>query len=101
SSFEWWKLIPAPELLVDQPGKSDPHKFVAVAKTNDNKCMVAYLTEGMEITLNTEFIKRSATAKWFNPSTGEWSDAGVVNQSIQKFCPTDNNDWVLWIGTDK
>ncbi|MDQ1318340.1 MAG: hypothetical protein QG588_2000, partial [Candidatus Poribacteria bacterium] len=54
-----------------------------------------------EITLNTEFIKRPATARWFNPSTGEWSDAGVVNQSIQKFCPTDNNDWVLWIGTDK
>jgi hypothetical protein len=99
SSFEWWKLVPAPEMLIDQPGKSDPNKFVAVAKTDDNKCMVAYLTEGMEIALNTELIKRPALAKWFNPSTCEWSDAGVVNQSIQKFCPTDNNDWVLWIGT--
>jgi len=119
SSFEWWKLVPAPEMLIDQPGKSDPHKFVAVAKTDDNKCMVAYLTEGMEIALlvppsngrtnlvppsngrtkNTELIKYPAVAKWFNPSTGEWSKAGVVSQSIQKFCPTDNNDWVLWIGT--
>jgi hypothetical protein len=63
--------------------------------------MVAYLTEGMEITLNIEFIKRPAVAKWFNPSTGEWSDADVANQSIQKFCPADNNDWVLWIETDK
>ena len=100
TSFKWWKLVPAPEILTGQPGKSDPHKFVAVAKTDGGKCVVAYLTEGIEITLNTELIKRPATARWFNPSSGEWSGAGTVSQPIQKFCPTDNNDWVLWIGTE-
>jgi len=28
SSVEWWKLLPAPELLVEQPGASDPRRFV-------------------------------------------------------------------------
>jgi len=30
----------------------------------------------------------------------ELTDAGPVSQPIQKFCPTDNNDRVLWIGTE-
>ena len=35
SSVEWWRLLPAPELLVEQPGASDPRRFVAVAKAED------------------------------------------------------------------
>jgi len=96
-SFDWWKLIPAPELLVEQPSKDDPHKFVAVAKTSDNKYIAVYIPEGTDIKLDLNMLKKPMKAKWFNPRNGEWSDEFDVNESLQTFRPIDNEDWALLI----
>jgi len=108
SSVEWWKLLPAPELLVQQPGVGDPRRFVAVAKAEDDSWAMAYMPEGTTITLRTDLLKGRISARWFNPRTGEWSDSigdemGKEGSRIGdgKFTPADNNDWVLWIGASE
>jgi hypothetical protein len=111
SSIEWWKLLPAPELLVEQPGASDPRKFVAVAKAEDDSWAIVYVPEGITVTLRTELLKTQAKARysrWFNPRTGEWSNAMGSEMEKEgsrirgkKFTPADSNDWVLWIGASE
>lgn len=96
-SIEWWRLAPAQEILVNQPGEKRPSLFIAVAKSENGDLVVAYLPEGGEITLKTESLKRPATARWFHPFTGGWVDAGTVRESPQKFTAPDRNDWVLCI----
>ncbi|HGJ65683.1 TPA: DUF4038 domain-containing protein, partial [bacterium] len=98
SSIKWWELLPAPELLSEQPVKDNPRKFVASAKSDD--FAVLYLTEGMEIKVNTSYIKGTKIAKWFNPRTGEWSRSFKVKDDIDVFNSPDNEDWVLWIGLE-
>lgn len=96
SHVKWWKLMPAPELLVEQPGIEDPRKFVASAMSED--CAVLYLTEGIDIKINTKMIKGVKIAKWFDPRTGVWSEPMSINNDIEIFKPPSSEDWVLWIG---
>jgi len=96
-SITWWRLRPATELLVQQPGKENPQQFVATAKTDDGDLAVAYLPAGCSIALQTETLKRPAVARWFNPRTGEWTDAGKVIEGTQNFTTPDNSDWVLCV----
>ena len=98
SSLEWWKLIPAQELLIEQPGADDPHRFVMVAKAKDDSWALAYLPEGTEINLRTEVLNRVVAIRWFNPRTGEWLDAQKIGDGVKSFTAPDSEDWVLWIG---
>ncbi len=95
SLAKWWKLMPAPELLVEQPGAENPRKFVASARSED--CAVLYLTEGMEIKVNTKLIEGNKIARWFDPRTGIMSEAINVINDIEIFKAPDNEDWVLLI----
>lgn len=96
-SITWWQLRPAPELLAEQPGEENPHRFVAAARTDDGGLAVLYLPEGGSITLQAEPLKLPAVAQWFNPRTDEWTDAGVVSKATQNFAAPNNDDWVLCI----
>ncbi|MGQ9608177.1 MAG: apiosidase-like domain-containing protein [bacterium] len=96
SHIKWWKLMPAPELSMEQPGIENPRKFVASAISED--CAILYLTEGMDIKVNTKIINGNKIAKWFDPRTGIWSEPISVNNEIEIFKAPDNEDWVLWIG---
>ena len=50
-SIEWWRLIPAPELLVTQPGNQAKRHFVTISKSAENDLIVAYVPEDREIAL--------------------------------------------------
>jgi len=65
-SLSWWRLRPAPELLVAQPGEVDPRHFIAVASSG--QMTLAYLPVGGTVSLRT-----TGTARWFNPARGLWS----------------------------
>ena len=96
-SIEWWRLIPAQEVLTGQPGKKDASKFIAAAKTKEGDLLVVYLPEGGPVTLKTDSLKKGLTARWYHPRTGGWLDAGDINKSPQTFKSADRNDWVLLI----
>ncbi len=96
-SIEWWRLVPAQEILTEQPGKKDASKFIATAKSKEGDLLVVYLPEGGSVTLKTDSIKKGATARWYHPRTGGWLNAGKLEKSPQTFKTADRNDWVLLI----
>ena len=106
-SLPWWQLRPAPELVVKQPGERDPHRFVAAARKEDGELAVVYLPQGGDISLRLESLKRpaiacwEADARWFNPRTGEWAEAGTFRKATHTFTAPDSSDWVLCIGGTK
>lgn len=98
SSFNWWKLIPADELLINQPGTEEqPHKKIVVSKSEDGNFVVLYTPEGSTMSLKTEFIKKPAIIKWFNPRTGKFLNGKEITEPIINFQTPDSGDWVLLI----
>jgi hypothetical protein len=98
TSLAWWRLRPAPELLMEQPGANDPSRFVAVAKAEDGAWALAYLPAGGSIALRTEQLANVGLARWFNPRAGTWHSSVAVTQNPTRFTAPDAEDWVLWIG---
>jgi len=96
-SIEWWRLMPAQEILTEQPGEKDASKFIAAAKSTTGDLLVVYLPEGGSVAIKTDSIKKGATARWYHPRTGGWLDGGKVEKSPQTFKTVDLNDWVLLI----
>lgn len=94
-SLPWWRLRPAPELLAEQPGKGDPQRFVAAAKEEDGELAVVYVPQSGDISLHLESLQRPIVAHWFNPRTGEWTDAGTVEEATHTFPAPEESDWVL------
>jgi hypothetical protein len=80
--FEWWRLYPAQDLLMEQPGDKAFNQFVSLVKYTDNKTILAYLPVKMTINIRKP-INVSYKVKWFNPvknvySDGNSSDDGLV-----------------------
>ena len=96
-SITWWRLRPATEMIVQQPGKEEPNRFVAAARTDNGDLAVVYLPEGGVIDLQVESVKRPTVARWFNPRAGEWTTSGTVTKATQIFNAPDKDDWVLCI----
>lgn len=83
-SLDWSTLKPAPQLLATQPGDADAANFIAVAQTDDGKCVVAYTPVGGKVDLDTT----GYVVRWFDPRTGKWSDATDTQTP-------DDQDWLL------
>lgn len=99
-SIEWWRLVPSPDVLTEQPGEKDASKFIAAAKSDAGDLLVVYLPEGGSVTIKTGSLKSGLTARWYHPRTGGWLNIGKVEKPQQTFKTADKNDWVLLI-TDK
>jgi hypothetical protein len=100
-AIEWWRLVPAPQLVVDQPGRDDPSKFIAAAKSENGDLAVVYLPEGGAVRIRTDMLKQGLVARWYHPRTGGWLDAGMIERPEQTFKPADRNDWVLLLTDSK
>ncbi|MHC4533165.1 MAG: apiosidase-like domain-containing protein [Planctomycetota bacterium] len=96
-SIKWWKLAPAQEIIIDQPGAKDASKFIAAAKSIEGDIAVVYLPEGGSVTVKTDSLDKTANARWYHPRTGGWLNAGKIEQSPQTFKAVDKNDWILLI----
>ena len=88
-------LFPAPELIVDQPGKDDPTHFIAAAKTADSTFAAVYTPLGGEIRLDLSQLNEPDSARWFDPRTGTWMDADVS----EVITTPDERDWLLCVGS--
>ena len=100
-SLEWWRLVPAPELLTSQPGKETASKFIAAAKSAEGDLALVYLPEGGKVEIKTDGLQQGLSARWYHPRTGGWLDAGKVTRSPQAFEPADRNDWLLVLKADQ
>jgi len=96
-SIDWPRLRPAQHMLAVQPGEKDPRSFIAVGATAEGDLTVAYLPEGGEVTLRTGGVKKPASARWFDPRSGEWLGAATVTADPQTFAAPGEGDWLLVI----
>jgi|WetSurMetagenome_2_1015567.scaffolds.fasta_scaffold00001_446 hypothetical protein len=70
--LEWWKLIPAQELLADQPGDKIYNHFVSLLRSQDNKTILAYIPVKQTIKIRKP-AGHEYTCKWFDPSKNIYS----------------------------
>jgi hypothetical protein len=85
--------------------------YVTAARTGDGKLVMAYVpstgTESRTITVNMARLSGPASARWYNPTSGKFTEiAGspLANSGSREFAtPGDNgtgaNDWVLVLET--
>lgn len=89
----WWRLRPAQELLMEQPGAEDRTSFIAVGATVERDLVVAYSPAGLPVHLQGKSLP--TRARWFDPRQGRWQEAGGAAGVFA--CP-DERDWVLVLG---
>jgi hypothetical protein len=95
-SGDWWKLRPAQDLLVEQPGAADARRFITVSRSETGDWTVAYLPVGEAIRLKPG-VACGVSARWFDPRDGHWSAAHTVNDAAggHAFVAPTADDWIL------
>ena len=93
--FEWWKLYPAPDLLISQPGDTQFNHFVSIVKSIDNKVIIGYLPVKLTIEIRKP-VNGSFGVKWFNPVNNNWYDGSAQeNGSVIKITSPQETDMLL------
>ncbi|MEO8392733.1 MAG: DUF4038 domain-containing protein [Chloroflexota bacterium] len=97
-SVEWWRLLPAPELLKSQPGNQAKHCFITVSKSVESDLIVVYVPEDREISLNLDGLSANLSALWFDPRSGNRQPAILNGGHFSTPAP---GDWVLLIAAQE
>lgn len=112
SSLPWHDLVPDQDHTVltggigtygDVDTRVSESDYATAARTPDGATVVVYVPMVRAITLNMSCLRRSAKARWFDPSNGSYVDAAngeVANNGSHQFTPPGKNhagdgDWVL------
>jgi hypothetical protein len=95
SLIEWWRLIPAPELLTSQPGDVSISRFIAASKTPEGDLIVVYIPHDRDVTFNPGLFNADLSGFWFNPRTGLRQSAIHTDGC---FTTPEPGDWVLVLG---
>lgn len=95
-SMQWWKLKPALELLVEQPGDKIPADFIAVSKSDDDRAIVVY-TPGTNPIQLYNLNNYHYDIKRFDPVSNQTTKAeGVTKKGILQIAvPEVDSDYVL------
>lgn len=99
-SIDWWRLRPAPELVVKQPGQDRPSLYIAAARAEAGDLVVIYTPEDRRIELNLANVQPHLAACWYDPRTGQRQPATPASAGdIQIFETPAPGDWVLLLET--
>jgi hypothetical protein len=97
--IEWWRLRPAPELLLAQPGQALPSRTILAARADAGDLALAYTPESGTLELNLAALRPGLAARWVNPRTGERFDAAYAGTTDHaQFATPADGDWVLLLG---
>ncbi len=115
TSIAWQNLVPSglngeKTLITDGGGTANPQSmdYVAAAATTDGTLLVAYIppSHSGSITVDMSAMSGTSHARWFDPTNGNFSDAGsgLANSGTHPFTPPGNNasgaaDWVLLVNS--
>jgi hypothetical protein len=107
-SIPWYALVPdglgpAGRLVTAGSGLPDAPDYVAAASTPDGRLLLAYAGPGVRgpFAVAMTVMRGTVTARWFNPTTGEYTPIGTFpNSGSREFVtPGDNGtgyrDWAL------
>ncbi len=101
-SINWWNLVPAQELILNQA--EDEMSKMVISKSKKGDLILAYLPDNPIIILNLEDKSKVMKGKWFNPVTGNFVsvEKPIVPYSRVSFTrPVGWEDALLIIFTDK
>ena len=76
------------------PGPT-PSQTVAAARTPDGSWAVVYSPRGGTVTPDASAFERPMAARWFDPRTGDFHDAGRIRGDSASFDAPSDEDWVL------
>lgn len=93
----WWKLVPAPERVHNQPMDWTLQSCFAVA--HDGTFAVAYIPAQRDVDLDCSAMHGPLRAAWFDPRSGRFVGTGLTlpQGTVQHFHPPSVGDWVLLI----
>jgi Protein of unknown function (DUF4038)/Putative collagen-binding domain of a collagenase len=103
STRAWQKLVPdaGNAFVTEGRGNYGDINYVGAAKTPDGSLGIVYIPEGGSITVDLSQLKSPIAGKWFDPTTGSYTDAGSFSSpASHAFTTLGNNasgdsDWVL------
>lgn len=96
TSLDFGRLRPAPNQVLLQPGRDQPRRYVASAKTEMGDTAVIYIPEDRSVELRLSALPPNPQGVWIDPRTGARSAVvGTVNgNSLLVATPTEG-DWLL------
>ena len=97
ASAKWWTLQPAPNMVIDQPGKKNPAEFIALSRSESGNFALLYMPVGQKTRIQISQTHTGVIVRWFNPRTGVWLRPLPVGEGGSISAP-DSNDWAAWIG---
>jgi len=96
TSIDFGRLRPALGAVVNQPGRHEPKRFIAAARTDRHDLLVLYVPEDRAVDVKADMLPPSPRASWFNPRTGETSTAvGQEAAGAIRFHTPAEGDWIL------
>ncbi len=94
AALPWTELLPADQLLAEQPGFVDGANYIKVAAKPDESPVVAYSPGGDNVQL--QLTREPAQAHWIDPRTGDKQEAAPdANAFILTYKKPDSQDWLL------
>jgi len=102
TSIDFSRLRPTPAFVVNQPGDTNPARYVSAARTDTKELMVVYIPEDRTIEIKLDALPPSPNISWFSPKTGEKSPAvAVVTANTCQFPTPAEGDWILLMTSNK
>jgi hypothetical protein len=94
AGIPWWRLVPAHELVDNQPASALRRRLLA--KSDQADFAVAYLPDTGPITINLSGFPIAMRGRWFSPVTGQWAPLNddLPRQQVT-LTPPGPGDWVL------
>jgi hypothetical protein len=99
-SLEWWKLVADNGRMLDR--RVDSNRSAVAGRATDGSFAVVYLSSADPVTLDLSQLSGTTAARWFDPTSGEFTDAqDFPNSAPQHFSPPETlnragfTDWLL------
>jgi hypothetical protein len=98
NSIDFWRLHPAPQMIVNQPGGESAGKHIAASRTDEGDLAVIYVPDAKTVAVRVDALPKAPQVSWFNPRNGERSSAvGVVSDNTVEFVTPGEGDWVMLV----
>jgi len=98
-TLPWTTMLPAPDLLAEQPGREDARRMVVAARTEDGAAALIYTPAEGSLMLRLAGLRLPLQATWVDPRTGERHAAGVIEEEVgevdRRLDTPGPGDWVL------
>jgi hypothetical protein len=100
NSIDFTRLLPSPDLIINQPGATDPGHYIAAARSVTGDLAVIYIPEGGKAQINLNGIAPDATATWIDPRSGARFPATITKRGqVGELSTPTADDWIVLINT--